>query len=96
MPRIILNKQNHTIKVINRKANVKLYRRVNKVSLIQTGRRGPQGIEGPRGITGYSNMTRVKHDDNPNVARPDSIYVEWMGNVAPNNATTVDTWILTP
>lgn len=96
MPRIVLNKQNRTIKVVNRKENIKLYRRVRNISLVQTGRRGPQGIPGPRGLTGYSTMVRQKHDDNPDVARPDAIYVEWMGSVAPNNATAVDTWIITP
>lgn len=87
---IRLNKRNKTIKIVNRKNNLRL---------THTGKRGPQGIEGPegpegpQGPTGVSTFVRVHHGSDPDVARPDALYVEWVGSVAPNNATTEDTWI---
>ena len=49
-----------------------------------------------KGDTGVSTFVRVHHGSDPNVARPSALYVEWVGSVAPNNATTEDTWIATP
>lgn len=46
-----------------------------------------------KGDTGVSTFVRVHHNTDPNVARPSALYVEWVGSVAPNNATTEDTWI---
>jgi hypothetical protein len=87
---IRLNKRTKTIKVVNRRNNLRLQ---------HTGKAGPQGPQGdvgpqgPQGPTGVSTFVRVHHGSDPNVARPDALYVEWVGSVAPNNATTEDTWI---
>lgn len=51
------------------------------------------GAEGPQGPTGESTFVRVHHGSDPDVPRPDALYVEWVGSVAPNNATVEDTWI---
>lgn len=85
-----LSKENKTIKVVNRKENLKLQ---------HTGKTGPEGPKGdvgdtgPQGPTGVSTFVRVHHATNPNVARPLAVFVEWVGSVAPNNATVEDTWI---
>lgn len=51
------------------------------------------GEIGPQGPTGESTFVRVHHGSDPNVPRPSALYVEWVGSVAPNNATVEDTWI---
>lgn len=88
---IRLNKRNKTIKIVNRKNNIRL---------THTGKRGPAGpastVPGPPGPTGVSTFVRVHHGSDPDVARPDALYVEWVGSVAPNNATTEDTWVQSP
>lgn len=56
----------------------------------------PEGPRGPQGETGESTFVRVHHGSDPDVPRPNATYVEWVGSVAPNNATTEDTWIHTP
>ncbi len=85
---IRLNKRNKTIKIVNRKNNIRLS---------HTGKRGPIGpastVPGPPGPTGVSTFVRVHHGSDPDVARPNALYVEWVGSVAPLNATTEDTWI---
>lgn len=85
--RIVLQKQNHTIKVVNRKDKVTLKRLLNNVSLHHSGRKGDKGD------TGISTFVRVHHLNDPNVARPFAQFVEWVGTVAPVNGTTEDTWI---
>lgn len=90
---IKLNKKNRTIKV----------KHTNKrITLKHTGNRGPQGLQGeqgiqgptgPQGPTGVSTFVRVHHGSDPNVPRPLAVYVEWVGTVAPLNATVEDTWI---
>ncbi len=93
MPEIRLNKRTKTIKVVNRRENLRLQ---------HTGKTGPQGSVGPEGPigpegpTGESTFVRVHHGSDPDVARPDAVYVEWVGSVAPNNATPEDTWVKTP
>lgn len=91
MPTTIkLNSRKHTIKVVNKNT---------KISLKHSGARGPQGPvglegpEGPQGPTGVSTFVRVHHGSDANVARPSALYVEWVGSVAPLNATEEDTWI---
>jgi hypothetical protein len=99
MATIRLSKQNKTIKIVYRKDNVRLKREEANVNLTHSGKRGPKGDKGDMGdagSTGVSTMMRAKHDADPNYARPDALYVEWMGSVAPNNGTTMDTWIVTP
>jgi len=90
---IRLNKRTKSIKVVNRKSNLRLQ---------HTGKTGPQGVKGDtgdkgdkgdKGDTGESTFVRVHHGSDPNVARPDALYVEWVGSVAPLNATLEDTWI---
>lgn len=89
---IRLNKRNKTIKIVNRKNNIRL---------THTGKRGPEGPQGPtgpvgpQGPTGVSTFVRVHHGSDPDVARPSAVYVEWVGSVAPNNATEEDTWVNT-
>jgi hypothetical protein len=90
MATIRLNKQNKTIKVVNRKDNINLQ---HTGHIGPTGDPGPQGPQGPTGATGVSTFVRVHHSANPNVARPSALYVEWVGTQAPNNGTTEDTWI---
>jgi len=53
----------------------------------------PKGDKGDKGDTGVSTFVRVHHGSDPDVARPNALYVEWVGSVAPNNATEEDTWI---
>jgi hypothetical protein len=99
MASIRLNKQEKTIKVVNRKDNIRLKRQASNVTLRHTGRVGPdgkQGDKGDKGDTGVSTMMRVLHGTNGNMARPDALYVEWMGSAIPLNGTTADTWIVTP
>lgn len=57
---------------------------------------GPKGDKGDKGDTGVSTFVRVHHGSDPNVARAGALYVEWVGSVAPLNATTEDTWIKVP
>lgn len=90
---IRLNKRNKTIKIVNRR---------NSIRLTHTGKRGPEGLkgdkgdkgdQGDKGDTGVSTFVRVHHGTDPSIDRPDALYVEWVGSVAPNNATSQDTWI---
>lgn len=81
MPEIRLNKKNKTVKVVNRN---------NSLRLQHTGK---TGLKGDKGDTGESTFVRVHHGSNASVARPDAVFVEWVGSVAPLNATTEDTWI---
>lgn len=53
----------------------------------------PQGKQGEPGPTGISTFVRVHHGSNANIARPNALFVEWVGTVAPNNGTVEDTWI---
>ena len=53
----------------------------------------PRGEKGDKGDTGYSTFNRAHHGSNANFPRPDAQYVEWVGSVAPVNATTEDTWV---
>lgn len=87
MPTIRLNKQDKTIKIVYRKDNIRLKREESNVSLHHSGRVGPTGD------TGISTFVRVHHQTNANVARPNALFVEWVGSVAPINATTEDTWV---
>lgn len=103
---IRLNKHTKTIKVVNRRNNVKLtHTRGADVRLKHTGKTGPQGLQGiqgekgdqgDQGDTGVSTFVRVHHLANAAVVRPLAVFVEWVGSVAPLNATTEDTWIHTP
>lgn len=90
MPTIRLNKNNKTIKVVHRTDKISLKQVEKKITLHQTGRVGPVG---PQGDTGISTFVRVHHQDDPNVARPNAQFVEWVGSIAPTNGTTEDTWI---
>ena len=83
MATIHLSKKNKTIKIVNRRENLRLQ---------HTGKTGP---EGPVGPTGISTFVRAHHGIDQNLARPNALYVEWVGNIAPLNATTEDTWINT-
>lgn len=56
----------------------------------------PQGQKGDTGETGVSTFVRSHHDNDATVVRPNALYVEWVGSIAPQNATTEDTWIQTP
>ncbi len=76
-----LSKQNNVIKVVNRKKNIKLTH---------------SGKPGPIGPTGISTFVRAHHRENANYPRPLATFVEWVGSIAPLNATTEDTWIHTP
>lgn len=101
-----LNKQTKTIKVVNRRNNIRLsHIRENNLRLQHTGQRGPQGIQGVKGDkgdkgdqgeTGVSTFVRAHHAANAAMSRPLAQFVEWVGSVAPLNATTEDTWIHTP
>lgn len=105
---IRLNKQNKTIRIVNKDGNLRLVKedktikvvnRKENLKLQHTGKTGPEGPKGdtgdvgPEGPTGISTFVRVHHSTNPNVARPYAVFVEWVGSVAPINATTEDTWI---
>lgn len=141
MQTIRLNRQNKTIKIVNRtgalrltrgEKTVKVVNRRNNIRLQHTGKVGPQGDagtvdvgttttlpagssaavtnvgsdqaavldffipkgdKGDQGDTGYSTFNRAHHGADANFPRPNAIYVEWVGSVAPNNATVEDTWI---
>lgn len=130
MPGIRLNKQTKTIKVVNRRANVKLQKAAQaNLRLQHTGKIGPAGTvqvgavttlapgeqarivntgtlqqavlefflpkgdKGDKGDTGHSTFNRAHHGSDPNFARPNALYVEWVGSVAPANATVEDTWV---
>jgi len=101
MASIRLSKQDKTIKIVYRKDNVKLSKKNSNVSLHHSGKVGPKGDKGDKGdqgdigATGVSTFVRSHHQADPNVARPNALYVEWVGSVAPNNATTEDTWVKT-
>lgn len=100
-----LDTKRQRISVVQRLHNVKLRTKTQRINFRQTGLRGPQGIRGEKGdkgdkgdtgdtgATGISTFVRVHHGNDANVARPNALYVEWVGNVPPNNATTEDTWI---
>lgn len=95
---IRLSKKNKTIKVVNRRNNLRLQRIKESLRLRHTGRtgpRGPAGPTGPTGPTGVSTFVRSHHGADPNVARPLAVFVEWVGSIAPLNATAEDTWIHT-
>lgn len=49
-----------------------------------------------KGDTGVSTFVRAHHGTDADLARPSAVYVEWVGSVAPNNATVEDTWIHVP
>lgn len=87
MPTIRLNKQDKTIKIVYRRENVRLKRELKNVNLQHTGKTGPTGA------TGISTFVRVHHLDDPNIARPNAQFVEWVGTVPPTYGTTEDTWI---
>ena len=96
MPDIKLDKNTKTIKVVNRRDTIKIVNRKKEIDLKHTGKKGPkgdQGDQGEKGETGISTFVRVHHGADETVARPSSLYVEWVGNVAPLNATVEDTWI---
>ena len=77
----------NVIKVVNRKHHIRL---------THVGRRGPAStVPGPIGPTGVSTFVRAHHGTDPDIERPNALYVEWVGSVAPNNATIEDTWIHT-
>ncbi len=85
---IRLNKRTKTIKVVNRRKNLRLQ---------HTGKPGPPSNEpGPPGPIGKSTFVRAHHGADSGFARPNAVYVEWVGSVAPINATTEDTWIDIP
>jgi hypothetical protein len=90
---ITLNKKNRTIKVRHTNKRITLKHTGNRGPQGTQGIQGEQGIEGPQGPTGVSTFVRVHHGSDPNVARPSALYVEWVGTVAPLNATVEDTWI---
>ena len=87
------------IRLSNTNRNIRAMGKNYKISLKHSGQRGPtgeqgpQGPEGPQGPTGVSTFVRVHHGTDPNIPRPDALYVEWVGSVAPVNATVEDTWI---
>lgn len=57
------------------------------------GERGEPGAPGPAGPMPASAVHVVKHDDNPNAARPaGAALVMWLGAVEPVNAWTHDEW----
>lgn len=93
MANIRINSKNNTIQVRNHPVKAQLRHVGRKGSTGDTGPQGPVGPQGPKGDTGESTFVRVHHGSNPNVPRPDAVYVEWVGSVAPLNATTEDTWI---
>lgn len=108
MPNIKLGNPNQTIRLVNNnskialnssKRTIRIINKNAKVALRHSGLRGPQGIQGEKGDkgdkgdTGVSTFVRAHHGSNPNVARPNALYVEWVGSVAPLNATIEDTWI---
>lgn len=110
MPSIRLSKKSKTIKIVNRKDTLRLQRPDKTINIVnqkenlrlqhtgKTGPQGPEGEQGPQGLqgpTGVSTFVRSHHSADPNVARPSALYVEWVGSVAPLNATTEDTWIHT-
>lgn len=55
----------------------------------------PKGDKGDKGDEGISTFVRVHHGSNATVPRPESVFVEWVGNVAPLYGTVEDTWINT-
>lgn len=99
MPSIRLDKKTKTIKVVNRTNRVKLSNPSSRIDLKHTGKTGPAstvpGPEGDKGDTGESTFVRAHHGSDPSVARPNALYVEWVGSIAPTNATTEDTWVRT-
>jgi len=99
MAKIRLDKKTKTIKIVNRRDTIKLFNPQTRVSLRHTGKTGPAstvpGPEGPQGPTGVSTFVRSHHGSDSGVARPNALYVEWVGSVEPSNATTEDTWIKT-
>lgn len=82
----------YTIRLDKKSKTVKVVYRPNNVRLHHTGKTGPVGPTGP---TGVSTFVRAHHRDNQNFARPNALYVEWVGSVAPLNATVEDTWVHT-
>lgn len=87
-----MDRKTKTIKVVNRPNNIRLRVDRDNVRLHHTGKTGPIGPEGP---TGVSTFVRAHHRDDANFARPNAVYVEWVGSVAPLNATVEDTWVHT-
>jgi hypothetical protein len=107
---IRLNKEKKTIRIVNKDGNIRLAKENKSVKVVNrkenlrldhTGKTGPQGPQGPQGAqgntgaTGVSTFVRAHHLADANMARPNALYVEWVGTVAPSNATTEDTWIHT-
>lgn len=56
------------------------------------GPKGDTGETGDTGDTGPSGVTVVTHGTNPNVARPASPVVYWVGTADPVNALAYDWW----
>lgn len=52
MARIVLNKREHTIKVVNRKDNIRLKRQLANITLKQSGHKGDKGDKGNDGDKG--------------------------------------------
>lgn len=99
---IRLSKKNKTIKIVNRRDTLRLQRPEKTINVVNhkenlrlshTGKTGPQGETGAQGETGVSTFVRIHHGSNPSIARSLAQFVEWVGSVAPLNATTQDTWI---
>lgn len=100
-----LNRKSNSIKARRVNNNIRLGIVRQTLNLRHTGLRGPQGIQGIKGDkgdkgdigdtgeTGISTFVRVHHSSDQNVARPNALYVEWVGSVAPINGTVEDTWI---
>ncbi len=88
-----LVKDEKSIKVVNRREILKLQHTGKTGPTGAKGDTGDKGDKGDTGDTGISTFVRVHHGTNPNAARPSALFVEWVGSVAPNNATVEDTWI---
>lgn len=72
-----------SIRLDKKNKTIKVVNRLKTVSLKHTGKTNP------------STFVRVIHGADANVSRPNVLYVEWVGSVAPNNGTTNDTWVQT-
>lgn len=99
---IKLNRRDHSIRVQRTNNNIRLNIVRKKISLKHSGLRGRDGTkgdkgdkgdQGDKGDTGISTFVRVHHGAVNSVSRPDALYVEWVGSVAPLFATEQDTWI---
>lgn len=77
----------YNIKLIKKKRSIHV-KHINRRLTLKHG-----GFRGPIGQTGISTFVRAHHGANANIPRPNAIFVEWVGTVAPINGTTEDTWI---